>query len=348
MAVNTISLVKNEAIFTYLAPSNLLAWILHPLRYFMSFRKFVRLNRTVVKVTHFPLLAAIYLYERSLLRSPPYNTLEIPRTKSQHITIDAMKPPRDPNEIRSPAIHRLRRRDSINSSHQDRALDQVFATPIKSADMSDMVDSWVDNMLSSSPLMDESGLAFRHHQRPRGSRPRHYSPRPTQRFLRREFSHTRSALSDPEEFASGGFGEPFSEAVHTEDEDADNEANIEDNTDDEEEEETNAESMYGSSLMPPNANRLSSLSGSSSLPLTRDTLAALHPTHNPHRSRPKIHERIGSTNTVLFNPVNRTKAGLPATPTPAPRRGGKSSSPRKGKEPAPTEPRAIDTEEELG
>src|SRR5208282_5542594 len=49
-AVNTISMVKSDALFSYIPPTNILAWLLAPLRYVMPFPRFVKLNRTIIKV----------------------------------------------------------------------------------------------------------------------------------------------------------------------------------------------------------------------------------------------------------------------------------------------------------
>src|SRR5579862_2730916 len=67
-AVNTISCVKSDAFFFYQPPLNLLEWALHPLSYFLSRRKFIKLNRYIIKATHFPFLIAIYCFERFYMR----------------------------------------------------------------------------------------------------------------------------------------------------------------------------------------------------------------------------------------------------------------------------------------
>ena len=48
-AVNAISMVKSDALFSYVAPTNVIAWFLTPLRFALPFRQYVRLNRTVIK-----------------------------------------------------------------------------------------------------------------------------------------------------------------------------------------------------------------------------------------------------------------------------------------------------------
>jgi hypothetical protein len=71
-AVNTISMVKSDALFSYVAPTNILAWLITPLRYCMPFRRYVKLNRTVIKLTHFPILFTICLYEKTILSSSSF------------------------------------------------------------------------------------------------------------------------------------------------------------------------------------------------------------------------------------------------------------------------------------
>lgn len=48
-AVNAISMVKSDALFSYVAPTNVIAWFLTPLRFALPFRQYVKLNRTVIK-----------------------------------------------------------------------------------------------------------------------------------------------------------------------------------------------------------------------------------------------------------------------------------------------------------
>ena len=53
-AVNAISMVKSDALFSYLAPTNVIAWLLAPLRYVLPFRQFVRINRNCHQSYSFP------------------------------------------------------------------------------------------------------------------------------------------------------------------------------------------------------------------------------------------------------------------------------------------------------
>lgn len=65
-AVNTISMIKAESssLFSYTSPLNLIEWVVRPLIYVLPLRQFLVMNRTIIKLTHFPALVSIFLYER--------------------------------------------------------------------------------------------------------------------------------------------------------------------------------------------------------------------------------------------------------------------------------------------
>lgn len=65
-AVNTITMIKSESssLFAYAVPLNLLEWAIRPLYYMVPLRNFLILNRTIIKVTHLPMLASIFVYEK--------------------------------------------------------------------------------------------------------------------------------------------------------------------------------------------------------------------------------------------------------------------------------------------
>ncbi|KAK5141836.1 hypothetical protein LTR04_002446, partial [Oleoguttula sp. CCFEE 6159] len=128
-AVNTISMVKSDALFSYIAPTNVLGWLFTPLRYFMPFRQFVRLNRTVIKVTHFPVLFIIFVYERVILSHIAYEPTDLVERRgrstgrlpgfSQGAAMDLFSPGR---RLREP---------SVTTFHKDRALEEVFRRPFR-------------------------------------------------------------------------------------------------------------------------------------------------------------------------------------------------------------------------
>ena len=321
-------MVKNEAIFTYLAPMNLIAWILHPLRWFLPFRKFVRLNRTLVKITHFPLLASIYLYERTMLRSSVYVPTDAitNHNPSSRSTLTAFK---TPHEVLNPVDRSIRRKTSIASQQQEHVLEQVFARPYKRAgagtirsDMSEVgkgsvVNSWMNNVLSASPPTDE-GFArgprrpFRRgrsvHNRFGGIRDQYSSM--AVRTPVRDFSVTRSTRSNPEEFVEIG----MSKELASENDlgaDADNEAAGEETTEESIHDPVDSERLKSPRIAPSNLRDLSgpgpaSVSASSATsragpsPRPETTVTSSHPSR-----RRRHHDRTPSSNTILFNPVRR-------------------------------------------
>ncbi|KAF4469598.1 YVC1-vacuolar cation channel [Fusarium albosuccineum] len=124
-AINTISMVKNDALFSYIAPSNIFAWILMPLRYFMPLKLFVWLNRTVIKATHFPVLFCIYLYEKYWLAPSMYEPTDLVEhpTRDRSRAISFMDPV-GRAAMFSPSV-RLRE-ESVAGFQKDRALEEVF------------------------------------------------------------------------------------------------------------------------------------------------------------------------------------------------------------------------------
>ena len=118
-------MVKNDALFSYIAPSNIFAWLLTPLRYCMPLRQFVWLNRTIIKITHFPILFCIYLYERLWLAPTmfePTDLIDHPghgRQKHHSFTDPAHR-----SVVFSPS-GRVQE-ESVAGFHKDRALEEVF------------------------------------------------------------------------------------------------------------------------------------------------------------------------------------------------------------------------------
>ncbi|UKZ74038.1 hypothetical protein TrVFT333_001692 [Trichoderma virens FT-333] len=124
-AINTISMVKNDALFSYIAPTNIFAWLLMPLRYCMPLRHFVLLNRIIIKVTHCPILFCIFLYERLWLAPSifePTDLVENPgRSRGRAISFGDMA---NRTSIFSPSMRV--REESVAGYQKDRALDELF------------------------------------------------------------------------------------------------------------------------------------------------------------------------------------------------------------------------------
>ena len=212
-AVNAISMVKSDALFSYVAPTNVIAWILAPFRYILPFQKFVRLNRTVIKITHFPVLFMIYAYERTILRHSAFEPTELVEQRGRsgpHLkALDTLgagmglfspKPPR----LREPSIATMRK---------DRALDEVFRRPFKDNTVrgtfksqerrktSNVVNHWMQTMgpdgTASPPVEQDHSIVDRLETR-RPVRRQSQSVKRRQ-GMGREFT-TSTIASDPEDF----------------------------------------------------------------------------------------------------------------------------------------------------
>jgi len=177
-AVNTISMVKNDSLFSYMAPSNLIAWILTPLRYLMPFRGFIKLNRYVIKVTHFPLLLGIYGYERIFLARKVYEPTDLIEGQGRgRNRIVSLLDPANRTSLFSPTI-RLRQ-ESTSGYHKDRALEEVFRLSERESPRSvknnrpqetrNVVKNWMDQHegVANSPLPDNASIVKRLERRGR-------------------------------------------------------------------------------------------------------------------------------------------------------------------------------------
>ena len=210
-AVNTISMVKSDALFSYVAPANVLAWLITPLRYFMPFRRYLKLNRTVIKATHFPILFSIYLYERTILSNDIIETNDLiePRGRSpgQANGLHLFSP--NPRVIREHSVATLRK---------DRALDEVFRKPFRDSargaaqsqdrrKTSNVVSTWMRDMGDSEILSPPQEQDRRIVDRLESRRPLHKRSA----ILRGErtfMDHNRSVASDPEDFLSNADFQP--------------------------------------------------------------------------------------------------------------------------------------------
>jgi hypothetical protein len=213
-AINTISMVKSDALFSYIAPSNVIGWVLSPLRYILPFRTYVRFNRTMIKITHFPVLFIIFTYERVLLSNMSYGPTDLiqrpVRGQRKPVAFSLSKA----QDLFSPG--RRLREPSVISFHKDRALDEVFRKPYRGSTVrttaegmdperrnsATVVDRWMQNA-------DEQGGASPPVEQPRSIVERLENRKPIIRraqtgglrpsMLSRNFSTaTRSVTSDPD------------------------------------------------------------------------------------------------------------------------------------------------------
>ena len=216
-AVNTISMVKSDALFSYVAPTNIIAWLLAPLRYVVPFREFVRINRTVIKATHFLILFLIYTYERLILRGPPLDLTDVVEQRGRRAGEgEAGDILGSGLRVFSPQQARLRE-PSVATFRKDRALEEVFRRPFRGETVrntqrsearrqtSNVVNGWMRGMGPSgtaSPPPEQDPLVIDRletrrlaHRRSRGA---------IQRRQRRDLTEaTLSIASDPEDFGNG-------------------------------------------------------------------------------------------------------------------------------------------------
>lgn len=304
-AINTISMVKDQALFSYVAPGNIFAWILMPLRYFMPLRHFVWLNRTIIKATHFPLLGLIFLYEKYILAPSMYEPTDFVdnpgRGRTKSLSINPVGRP----SLFSPTI-RIRE-ESVAGFQQDRALDEVFRrTPefsnLRTHRMNERkrTQNAIRNWMDQNDAIPESPNQFGNIDR-KLSLGRDGPPR------RRHISGAKSTASDPAELASNigfpngneGYFDVIDRRDHAErtilkDQDADDELV----TNDDDEDEGTAPSRRDDSedyFKTPTASRFND----HIIPTSLDT------TRSPFQQAVKrtgLHSRTMSSNTILFNP----------------------------------------------
>ncbi|KAK4574678.1 hypothetical protein LTR86_001519 [Recurvomyces mirabilis] len=213
-AVNTISMVKSDALFSYIAPTNVLSWLMSPLRYIIPFRQYVKLNRTVIKITHFPVLVVVFAYERVILSGLAYDPTDLiekpARSQTKPLAFSFNKAP----EVFSPG--RRLREPSVISFHKDRALDEVFRRPFRGSTVrtttremdperrnsTNVVDSWMqvaENEGGASPPIEQPrSVLDRLETRRPGARRANTTEQYRQKYLRNFSPAAKSAVSDPD------------------------------------------------------------------------------------------------------------------------------------------------------
>jgi hypothetical protein len=337
-AVNTISMVKNDALFSYVAPTNIFAWVLTPLRFCLPFRAFIKTNRTVIKVTHFPLLFGIFAYEKLFLARSVFEPTDLVenagRDRGRSVSFQ------DTRALFSPNI-RLRQ-ESVAGFQKDKALDEVFrlapqGDTIRTARRSierrqtqNVVNNWMDHQsgIASPPQEQDRAVVDRLEMR----RQRNATLR--RRGLSREISGTRSVASDPAEFMSTGQFHDRAQASendlpnfrfedvvgHT---DADGDDELVTNDDDEgqtldkrsrsnlersqqlhesDQENESEEDYFRTPMASKIAGALPSSVASSSRKSRFPSNTLAPPKVSPSKRR--SHDRNMSTNTILFNPIS--------------------------------------------
>ncbi|PQE05271.1 integral membrane channel protein [Rutstroemia sp. NJR-2017a BVV2] len=318
-AVNTISMVKNDALFSYVAPTNIIAWILTPLRFFFPFRTFIKLNRNVIKLTHFPLLFSICAYEKIFLARSVFEPTDlvekVGRSSRRGVTFHEPRP-----GLFSPNLRR--HESSIAGFQKDRALDEVFRLAPRETfgrnrpsferrQTHKVINNWMDRQGVASPPQEQDRSILERLETRKNARKATFM---RQRGISREISATKSVASDPIEFMSTGFHDihrtsddelhPNSFGGGHTDADGDDEllTNDEDEAPTADKEPTSTNFSRSSSdsedyFQTPTATRFVSPDGPPTIPLNQS------PPKQKASPKKKSHDRNLSTNTILFNPV---------------------------------------------
>ncbi|CRG86586.1 UPF0182 protein [Talaromyces islandicus] len=319
-AINTISMVKSDALFSYIAPSNIIGWLVSPLRYCIPFRDFVKLNRTLIKMTHFPILWSIWFYEKTILCPRIIEPGDLIPGPGRSTTVLRA---RNKRLHRFNSFSRLTREPSIATHQQDRALEELFRTPYLQQPLQNTSESYHEshNRSRKSTMvnnwmqgMDAADLIPKFHPalRKMGS------------TLRRNYTETtRSAASDPEEFISYSNLRPVPEnsvlygpsaqlarhASHATDVEGDDEKSSDENNDDDSD--LGQTSMEGSEIKtkkPEQTPRSSEKNGNKTPPkfFSSRPSTAIHNSRKNSPSRPRHHERNPSGITVLHRAPGNT------------------------------------------
>ncbi|KAK9422398.1 putative Ion transport domain-containing protein [Seiridium unicorne] len=320
-AINTISMVKNDALFSYVAPGNIIAWLLMPLRYVMPMRDFVRMNRTAIKLTHWPLLLAIFCYEKYVLASDIYEPTDLVENQGRsRQRLISFADPASRAALWSPNIGA--REGSVVGQQKDQALAEVFwrvpdAGTFRQQRRQERrksqtaIRNWMDQNddndgepLSHWPTMDS--------RRSGGSKF-------TRRF--RTVSDVRSAASDPADLMSnngfplgGDFGRferpsPGQQPDDKDQTDADGDDELVTNDEDEDEAATEDQRATKSRrdeeeedyFTTPVGTRFGVLAPAS-LTSTRSSLPPTATASPRGPRRQGMHSRTLSTNTILYAP----------------------------------------------
>ena len=332
-AVNTISMVKSDALFSYIAPSNIFGWLVIPLKYAMPFRKFIKTNRTIVKMTHVPILFSIFLYERLVLSRLAYGPTDLVEQRGRATTKVPAFSIRGPADMFSPGA-RLRE-PSITTFRKDRALEEVFRRPFRESTMngnpvttgrrlsSNVVRDWMNGVGQDggpSPPQEEAQSVL---ERLETRRPKFRRNKTAHDFLQRRHQAsitTRSVASDPNFVRRRTRPKPIVEEeahadiAHLHNAEADADGDDELVTNDEDERETSVE-RGGEKPTSKDAKRSHHRYGSSDDDFFRTPTTAKPRTPavtsdvSPHEgsaeaSQPlaQPHVRHASTTTVLFSP----------------------------------------------
>lgn len=297
-----------------------------PLRYFMPLRHFVWLNRMIIKISHFPLLLGIFLYEKYILAPSMYEPTDFidnhARGRTRALSINPVGRP----SLFSPTI-RIRE-ESVAGFQQDRALEEVFRRTPDFASLrtqrmherkrtQNAIRNWMDQNDAIPESPNHLGTMDSRTQQDWGRKLSLGKDGPPRR---RHISEARSVASDPADLmsnhdflANDSFLENIDRKDHAErtilkDQDADDE--LVTNDEDEDEDEATAPSRHSNTrsavdevedyFRTPVASRFNEHFVPTSLDTSHRSPA--HQQGPPTTKRIGLHSRTLSSNTILFNP----------------------------------------------
>lgn len=333
-AINTISMVKNDALFSYIAPANILAWVFIPLRYIMPIKQFVMLNRMVIKLTHWPILFLIFIYEKYYLASSIYEPTDLVESsgfrKSRALSLAS---PVGGVGLFSPNART--REESIAGFQKDQTLDEVFRRQPDTNLMRNQrrqerrkTQTAIRNWMEQSEGIGENLSRWPTIE----SRPNHSLRRMSmshdvpRRFG--TFSDVRSAASDPADlvsnngFPNAGINGPGSQSAAHELKDltdADGDDELITNEDEDYDDEVTGESRQDETshaeeeedyFTTPMASRRQSMISPPVGSTSQNPTAILSPGRSGTIRRRGLHGRTYSTNTILYNPQEASRSEL--------------------------------------
>ncbi len=350
-AVNTISMVKSDALFSYVPPTNIVGWLLIPMKYVMPFKTFLRMNRLIIKLSHIPILFSIFLYERVLLSHLAYGPTDLveDRGRQESKTMGATFSVRGPTDLFSPRL----REPSVTTFYKDRALEEVFRRPYRDSSMhtpsprppgrrisGGAVNDWMRKMAdddeNTPPQEDARSILDRLEMRKRPYLRR--SRTAGQSKQNHPLTAMRNIVSDPEDKSS--FARPIAEEDEPDSGAEEEEAPQQTDADgDDEDDHASSDDQTTSHITPGSAqeNRGSRTGrGSSGEEFFRTPMTAfpkttgrppvrtnrssgsriqdMSPSKRPPKPKPG-HSRNLSTNTIVFSPTLRhARTSLPSSP----------------------------------
>ncbi len=309
----------------------------------MPVRQYVLLNRTVIKVTHLPILFTIFLYEKYFLANSMYEPTDLVDNhgRGKQGTISFADPVNRGN-LFSPNVRA--REESVVGMQKDRALDEVFRRPPDASTIRNQrrqerkdtlvaIRSWMDQHddVSGAPLSRwptlgtlDGGAGMSLHRR---SMSRDFP----QRF--RQVSDVRSAASDPADLFSNN-GLPLGGSLirpnpvgeqqqpYKDQTDADGDDELMTNDEDEEEADTTVSHRESTSRgtdhehdsTTPVASRRETMDPASPSSSSNRQATATSPRATGQPRRSGLHSRTLSTNTILYAPQESSRRG-PSPPS---------------------------------